>query len=122
MAGMSDKIKGLGNEAAGNVKQGVGKVIGSDKMQAEGALQETKREAQRAIGDTKETVADGYDAATRSSTADTIAGNVNAGIGKVKQAVGRAVGSPKVEADGLAQESKGEAQKVSGDVKDTIDR
>ena len=67
MAGMCDKIKCLGNDAVGNIKQGVGKVIGSDKMQAEGALQETKGEAQQAIGDTKEAVADGYDAATHSS-------------------------------------------------------
>ena len=106
MAGMSDKIKGLGNEAVGNIKQGVGKVIGSDKMQAEGVLQETKGEAQQAVGDIKEAAGDGYDAATRSSTSDTIAGNVNAGIGKVKQAAGRVIGSPKVEADGLAQKPR----------------
>lgn len=35
MSGTSDKIKGLANEAIGNVKQGVGKATGSEKLQVE---------------------------------------------------------------------------------------
>lgn len=55
----ADKAKGYANEAAGNVKQGVGKAVGSEKMEAEGKLQELKGEAQVATGKTKEAIKDG---------------------------------------------------------------
>ena len=58
MSGTTDKIKGMANEAAGNIKQGVGKVVGSEKMRTEGAAQEVKGEAQQAVGDVKNTVKD----------------------------------------------------------------
>lgn len=56
MGSTSDKIKGMTNEAVGNVKQGVGKATGSEKLQAEGLLQEAKGETQQAIGKTKDAV------------------------------------------------------------------
>lgn len=61
MGSTGDKIKGMANEAAGNVKQGVGKAVGNDRMRAEGAAQETKGEAQQAMGDAKDTVKKGAD-------------------------------------------------------------
>lgn len=56
MSSTTDKIKGLANEAAGNVKQAVGKAVGSDKMKVEGAIQERVGEAQQAAGKAKEAV------------------------------------------------------------------
>jgi uncharacterized protein YjbJ (UPF0337 family) len=56
MSGTSDKIKGLANEAIGNVKQGVGKVTGNEKLQVEGAVQEKKGEAQQVVGKVKDAV------------------------------------------------------------------
>jgi uncharacterized protein YjbJ (UPF0337 family) len=56
MSSTTDKIKGVANEAAGSVKQGVGKAVGSDKLRAEGAAQELKGHAQKAVGDTKDAV------------------------------------------------------------------
>jgi len=56
MSGTSDKIKGLANEAIGNVKQGVGKVTGNEKLQVEGAIQEKKGEAQQVVGKVKDAV------------------------------------------------------------------
>lgn len=56
MGSTSDKIKGLANEAAGNVKQAVGKATGNEKMQADGARQELKGEAQQALGKAKDSV------------------------------------------------------------------
>jgi len=50
----TDKIKGLANEAAGNVKQGIGKVTGNEKLQAEGKAQELKGEAQQTVGKAKD--------------------------------------------------------------------
>lgn len=56
MGSTSDKIKGLANEAAGNVKQGVGKATGSEKLKAEGKAQEIKGEAQQMKGKAKDAV------------------------------------------------------------------
>jgi uncharacterized protein YjbJ (UPF0337 family) len=53
MGSTTDKITGLANEAAGKVKQGVGNVVGSDKLKVEGAAQEAKGDAQKAVGDAK---------------------------------------------------------------------
>jgi uncharacterized protein YjbJ (UPF0337 family) len=59
MGSTTDKIKGYANEATGNVKQGVGKAVGSEKLQVEGAMQELKGDAQVAVGKTKDAVKDG---------------------------------------------------------------
>ncbi|GJD81326.1 CsbD family protein [Methylobacterium gregans] len=56
MSSTTDKIKGLANEAAGNVKQGIGKATGNEKLQAEGKAQELKGETQRAVGGVKDGV------------------------------------------------------------------
>lgn len=53
MSSTTDKISGLANEAAGNVKQGAGKLVGDTKLQAEGKAQEVKGEAQQTMGDAK---------------------------------------------------------------------
>jgi uncharacterized protein YjbJ (UPF0337 family) len=56
MSSTSDKVKGLANEAAGNVKQAVGKAVGNDRLQAEGIAQEVKGDAQQAVGKAKDAV------------------------------------------------------------------
>jgi uncharacterized protein YjbJ (UPF0337 family) len=122
MSGTGDKIKGYTNEAVGNVKQGVGKLVGSEKLKAEGAIQELKGEAQQAIGSVKNAASQAHDNVTSSSTSDKAAGHYNDAAGTVKQTVGRAIGSAEMEAEGLAQEVKGEAQKISGDIKKTVGR
>ena len=71
MSSATDKAKGLANEAAGNIKQGVGKAVGSEKMQAEGLAQEAKGDAQKAVGDAKGAVKDVANKAT-----DTINRNI----------------------------------------------
>jgi uncharacterized protein YjbJ (UPF0337 family) len=59
MGSTADKVSGYANEAAGNIKKNVGKVIGSDKMEIEGAVQELKGEAQVEVGKAKAAVKDG---------------------------------------------------------------
>jgi uncharacterized protein YjbJ (UPF0337 family) len=59
-----DKVTGKTNEAIGNVKQGVGKAIGSEKLEAEGKIQEIKGKGQQAIGDVKDAVKDAVRDAT----------------------------------------------------------
>ena len=50
MSSTGDKIKGMANEAVGNVKQTVGKATDNDKLRAEGKAQEVKGEGQQAVG------------------------------------------------------------------------
>jgi uncharacterized protein YjbJ (UPF0337 family) len=54
MSSTTDKIKGLANEAVGNVKQGIGNATDNDKLKAEGKAQELKGEAQKTTGDVKD--------------------------------------------------------------------
>jgi uncharacterized protein YjbJ (UPF0337 family) len=63
MGSTTDRIKGAANEAMGNVKQGIGKVVGSDKLQAEGKMQEIEGEAQQALGKTKDAIKNAADRA-----------------------------------------------------------
>lgn len=50
MGELKDKAKGLANEAAGNVKQAIGKATDNERLRAEGAAQERKGEAQNLKG------------------------------------------------------------------------
>ncbi|WP_017905294.1 CsbD family protein [Pseudomonas asplenii] len=63
MSSTGDKIKGMANEAVGNVKQGIGKATDNDRLRAEGKAQELKGEAQQAKGKVKETIKKGIDRA-----------------------------------------------------------
>jgi uncharacterized protein YjbJ (UPF0337 family) len=56
MGSTTDKLKGMGNEAVGNIKQGVGRMTGDTKMEADGAMQEVKGETQQAVGKAKDGV------------------------------------------------------------------
>ncbi|MBK5301655.1 MULTISPECIES: CsbD family protein [Gammaproteobacteria] len=63
MSSTGDKVKGMANEAAGNVKQGVGKATGNEKLRSEGVAQERKGETQQAIGKAKDALKKGIDKA-----------------------------------------------------------
>ena len=56
MSSTTDKIKGLANEAAGTVKQVVGKAVGNDRLEVEGAVQKNIGKAQEAVGRGKDAV------------------------------------------------------------------
>ena len=58
MSSSSDKIRGKTNEVTGNVKQGVGKAVGSDKLQLKGKVQELKGKGQQAVAQAKDAVND----------------------------------------------------------------
>lgn len=61
MGSTADKVKGLANEAMGNIKQGLGKATGDTRTEAEGVVQERKGEAQQAVGKVKDAVKKGVD-------------------------------------------------------------
>ena len=56
MSSTTDKIKGMADQAAGAVKQGVGKAVGDRNLEVKGALQKKKGEAEQAIGKAKDAV------------------------------------------------------------------
>jgi len=58
MTEMKDKIKGMWNEAAGEVKERTGRLINNQKMEQEGHDQEMKGKAQQAVADAKKAVKD----------------------------------------------------------------
>lgn len=58
MSSTTDKITGYANEAAGAVKQTVGKAVGSEKTEIEGAAQKLKGQAQVSVGQAKDNVKD----------------------------------------------------------------
>jgi uncharacterized protein YjbJ (UPF0337 family) len=55
-----------------------------------------------------------------SSTSNKISGAANEAAGKVKQGVGNAVGSDKMQAEGAAQEAKGATQKAVGNAQGAV--
>lgn len=56
MSSTSDKITGLANEAKGQIKQEVGKLVGNPKLEAEGAVQKQVGAAQKAVGEAKDAI------------------------------------------------------------------
>lgn len=58
MGELKDKVKGLSNEAAGNVKQALGDARNDPEQKAEGIAQERKGEAQQGVGKVKGALGD----------------------------------------------------------------
>ena len=48
-----DQFKGAAKEAGGNVKEGIGKLTGSEKLQAEGKADQIEGAVQKKVGDVK---------------------------------------------------------------------
>ena len=53
-----EHIKGAADKAKGAVKEAAGKVMGDDKLRAEGKLDKAKGGAKQAVGDAKDTMKD----------------------------------------------------------------
>lgn len=56
MGSTTDKIKGMANQAAGAIKQGVGEAVGNPNLEIEGAAQKLKGQAQETVGEAKDAV------------------------------------------------------------------
>ncbi len=56
-----DRLKGMGNQIKGAVKEGIGKVTGDAKTQAEGAADKAKGKVQSAVGGAKDAARDTMD-------------------------------------------------------------
>jgi uncharacterized protein YjbJ (UPF0337 family) len=51
-----NRVKGAIDQAQGAIKQGVGKLTGDQKLQAEGAADKLKGAAESAVGGAKDTI------------------------------------------------------------------
>jgi uncharacterized protein YjbJ (UPF0337 family) len=99
MGTIAQRAKGMAEQAAGRILQGVGKVFGSEKLQAEGKAEELK-------GETREEAAKAR--ARTKATAEEAAGAVKKGVGTV-------LGNARMEAEGAALKEKGEGQHKSNE-------
>ncbi len=56
-----NRVEGAWDKAKGAVKEGIGKMTGDEKMQAEGVADKAKGKAESAVGGAKDTVRDAAD-------------------------------------------------------------
>ena len=91
MSGNTDKAAGMANKAAGKIKQGVGKAVGSDRLQGEGAGQEAKGDAQQLKGDAKNTIDPGSTASSSFTLNQISKDPNNPGLGRSAMAQGHRV-------------------------------
>ena len=53
-----DRIKGAGNQVKGQMKEAAGKVLGDNKLKAEGEADKLKGKVQSTVGDAKDKMRD----------------------------------------------------------------
>ncbi len=56
-----DQVQGRAEQAKGDIKEAAGKILGNQKLQGEGLVDQAKGKAQATLGDAKETVKKGID-------------------------------------------------------------
>ena len=95
MRGVKQQVKGLGQEAKGTVKQGVGAAVGNRDMEAEGAMD-------RKIGRGRQAVGRGMEQA---------AGTAREAKGALKSGAGRALGDSRLASEGEDERTAGRVQR-----------
>jgi uncharacterized protein YjbJ (UPF0337 family) len=88
------RSQGALEEIGGKIKRGVGKLVGDERMQAEGRGKELKGQARQETAKASE----------RSK------GTVEELVGSVKNRVGRVIGNRQMQAEGKAKALKGRAR------------
>ena len=56
-----DQVQGRANEVKGDIKEAAGKLVGNQKLQGEGLVDQAKGKAQAGLGDAKEKVKNAID-------------------------------------------------------------
>ena len=95
MKGVKQQFKGLGQEAKGTLKRGVGSAVGSRRMKTEGKVDESVGRARQAVGRGMEQAA----------------GAAHEGKGSLKRDAGRAVGNPRLASEGEDERAAGRARR-----------
>ena len=107
----SRRIEGIGHQVKGAIMESIGVAIGDAKLAADGS-------AERAIGDAQNTASVDGDLLVGIDT-DRIIGIGHQIKGALIQELGRIVGNPKLQSDGVAERHAGEQQNVAGGDRDT---
>lgn len=95
MSNQTKRIEGTAKELGGKIQKGVGNLIGNERMEAEGRVNELEGK----------TVKEGAKAAER------VKGTVEQVAGSVKHKVGALLDDPSLEAKGVAEKTLGTARK-----------
>ena len=53
-----DRVKGIAQQQKGAVKEGVGKILGDEKMKAEGKMDKAEGKIRNAVGGAKDAIRD----------------------------------------------------------------
>ena len=115
---MSDnRVEGAGHKIMGSMKEGLGKLTGDAKMQAEGATEKAGGSVQNAAGKVQDSVASephgGVDH-------DRVEGSGKKMGGSVKEGLGNLTGDEKLKAEGQADKTEGGLQNAFGGAKDAV--
>lgn len=94
MSNASTRSEGAAEELGGKVKETVGKLVGSERMEAEGR-------ARKLEGQAKQEAA---------KAAERAQGKTEKAVGGLKNRVGALVGNERLQADGKLEELEGEAR------------
>ena len=94
MSNASKRSEGAAEKLGGKIKAGMGKLVGNERMEAEGAAKEAK----------------GRDKEQDAKAAERGKGKVEEATGAIKNRVGAVIGNEKMQAEGKVRELKGQAR------------
>jgi uncharacterized protein YjbJ (UPF0337 family) len=94
MSNASKRSEGAAEETGGKIKEVVGKVIGSERMEAEGRARKLEGAAKK----------------ESAKAAERATGKAQEAVGAIKNRVGALVGDEELEAKGRVKELEGEAR------------
>ena len=105
-----NQIEGEGRKLKGAFKEGVGKLIGDEKLKADGS-------AERALGNAQSATAPGTGQFGGIDT-DRIKGVGHQFKGAVEEGLGKLIGDRKLETEGAAERAAGKVQNAAGSSRD----
>ena len=115
---MSDnRVEGAGHKIMGSIKEGVGKMTGDAKLQAEGVSEKAGGSVQNAAGKVQDSVSSEPHAGVDH---DRVEGSGKKLGGSVKEGLGNLTGDSKLQAEGKADKAEGGLQNAFGGAKDAV--
>jgi uncharacterized protein YjbJ (UPF0337 family) len=94
MGTAAQRGEGVAEQVGGKIKQGIGKVLGNEQMQAEGKAKELKGEARE----------------ESAKAAERTKGKIQETVGAIKNRVGAVIDNEQMQAEGKVKELEGEAR------------
>ena len=99
MGTVANRGEGIAEQIGGKIKEGIGKVLGNEQMQAEGRAKELKGEARE----------------ESAKAGERTKGKVEEVTGAIKNRVGAVIDNEQMQAEGKAKELKGEARQKANE-------